>query len=537
MSSTPSQQDHSVDGKPSYRELLTTNKALMASVQSHSETLQSKDQDIKKLKARIAWFEKQFFGSKSERRIEMDNPHQVPLEGLLGEQSTPEPAEEKQTITYQRGKGKKRRDDDCVTDTGLRFGEQVPVVRVDVPTPELEGPDADQYEVISENVQHRLAQRPASYEVIEYRTQVVKKKSSGEISGGAMPSPVLDRTMADVSVLAGLMIDKFQYHLPLYRQHQRIQQAGITLSRSVLTNWVKRSIDLLKPIVSAQLQNMLLSKVLAMDETAIKAGRAKGKMKAGWFWPVMSEDEIVFTYSSSRGRQQIEKLLDNVFEGTLISDGYAAYARYVAATEQVTHAQCWVHTRRQFIEAEASSPDQVAEILALIRELYWLEEKHQKHKLEGEDLRSARLTESQAIVKKIFAWCETQLQSDLLPDDDLIKAVNYTLKRKDALQVFIENPDVPLDTNHLERQIRAIPMGKKNWIFAWTELGAEHIGIIQSLICTCKLQGIDPYDYLVDVLQRVSLHPAKGVMELTPKVWKEKFADKPLRSVIDCRGQ
>jgi hypothetical protein len=96
--------------------------------------------------------------------------------------------------------------------------------------------------------------------------------------------------------------------------------------------------------------------------------------------------------------------------------------------------------------------------------------------------------------------------------------------------VFLEDPAVPLDTNHLERALRPIPMGRKAWLFCWTELGAEHVGIIQSLISTCKLHDINPYTYLTDVLLRVSNHPASQVAELTPRLWKAKFADNPLRS-------
>ena len=105
--------------------------------------------------------------------------------------------------------------------------------------------------------------------------------------------------------------------------------------------------------------------------------------------------------------------------------------------------------------------------------------------------------------------------------------------RETSLRVFLENPEVPMDTNHLEREIRPIPMGRKNWLFCWTELGAEHVGIIQSLISTCKLQGVNPHTYLTDVLQRVSEHPSKHVEQLTPRVWKEKFAENPMRSVLD----
>lgn len=107
------------------------------------------------------------------------------------------------------------------------------------------------------------------------------------------------------------------------------------------------------------------------------------------------------------------------------------------------------------------------------------------------------------------------------------------MARTDSLKVFLSDPQVPIDTNHLERALRPIPMGRKNWLFCWTELGAQQVGIIQSLLVTCTLHGINPYTYLVDVLQRISQHPASRVIELTPRVWKDMFAENPLRSALD----
>lgn len=103
-------------------------------------------------------------------------------------------------------------------------------------------------------------------------------------------------------------------------------------------------------------------------------------------------------------------------------------------------------------------------------------------------------------------------------------------ERRAGLEVFLTDPDVPIDINHIERALRVIPMGRKSRLFCWTELGAKHVGIIQSLLFTCRLHGVDPYTYLVDVLQRVSMHPARRVADLTPRLWKQHFADKPLRS-------
>jgi transposase len=120
----------------------------------------------------------------------------------------------------------------------------------------------------------------------------------------------------------------------------------------------------------------------------------------------------------------------------------------------------------------------------------------------------------------------------LLPSNPLLKALAYIRERRDGLQVYLDDADVPMDTNHLERALRAVPMGRRAWLFCWTELGAKHIGMMQSLLTTCRLHEIDPYDYLVDVLQRIGEHPASRVEELTPRRWKALYAASPLRSQL-----
>jgi len=482
-------------------------------------------EQVRILQRQLDWFKKQLFGPKSEKQV-YDLPGQDDL-FQPEDAPTPEkpPEDEKRTIrAYQRGTGKKQRDDDCLNDTGLRFTADVPVEVIKHLPSELTGPQADQYDILGTKTTYRLAQRAASYVVLKIERPVFRRKGSDKPITTPVPFNVLGNSLADVS----LLVDKFQFHLPLYRQHQRIQQEGITVSRSTLTNLVKRAIDLLRPIVDAQTDNVLRSRVLAMDETLIKAG---------WFWPLYGDaDEVVFTYSNSRGRAHIEQVLSDQFSGTLISDGYAAYARYAATQKDITHAQCWVHSRRYFIEAQNDHPEKATEALQRIATLYQNEENIRTQQLTGEKKRQYRLDHSKPVVSDFFQWCRDQLESGgLLPSDPLTKALNYVLSRETSLMVFLEDPDVQPDTNHLERALRPIPMGKKNWLFCWTELGAEHLGIIQSLIATCKLHGLNPYTYLVDVLQRISQHPASDVVDLTPRLWKTRFADHPLRSLIDPR--
>jgi transposase len=510
--------------------------ALAAAFIALREDFAALAEENKQLKARIAWFEKQLFGRKSEKRV-IENPYQDDF--LTAPTTTQAEPEAKITVSYERGTAKKNRPENCTTDAGLRFSDEVPVEIIRITPPELIGEGAADYDIIDTKVSRKLAQQPASYVVLQYETPVIKHKNTQAITTTAMPAQVLDSSIADVSLLVGLLVDKFLYHLPLYRQHQRMGLQGITVSRASLTNWVKRAIELLRPIVAAQLTHVLLSKVLAMDETPIKASREhKGKMKTGYFWPIYGEDhEVVFTYNESRGRQHIESTLKEHFQGTLITDGYAAYARFAEQTQCVTHAQCWVHSRRKFIDVELLDKVATDQALDFIGRLYKIEKHINTHNLKEDKKHDYRLTHSKPIVDQFFAWCTVQLQRrELTPTHKLRKALNYVISRETELRVFLEDPQVPMDTNHLEREIRPITLGRKNWMFCWTELGAEHVGLIQSLISTCKLHGINPNTYLTDVLQRISVHPASQVDDLTPRLWKEKFADNPLRSVLQNKA-
>jgi transposase len=424
---------------------------------------------------------------------------------------------------------------DAGEDGGLRFDDSVPVRVIVVPNPAVATLAPEAYEVIAEKVTYRLAQQPGAYVVLKYVRPVVKLKATQAISCPPAPPAVFEKSLADVSLLAGVLIDKFAYHLPLYRQHQRLAHAGITLNRGTLTHWVHRAADLLTPIYHALLSSILQSHVLTMDETPIKAGhKSKGKLQTGYFWPIYGDkDEIAFPFAATRAERVVREVL-GTFCGVLLTDGYKVYDRFVRSEEAIVHAQCWAHTRRKFVEAQTVEPGLVAQALEQIGMLYALEAQGREQRLtEAAKLRQRRV-QAQPVVEQFFTWLDRTLRDVvLLPSNPFRQAANYALARRTALSVFLADPTVPLDTNHLERQIRPLALGRKNWLFCWTEVGARYVGIIQSLIASCRLQHVDPYVYLVDVLQRIDTHPAFEVHLLTPRWWKQHFADHPLCSELD----
>ena len=502
-------------------------------ITSQQAKIQSLEDDILVLKQQLDWFKRQLFGRKSEKQLRDESG----VQGCLFDTDKDAPKNTTTTeINAHTRQSNKQLNGDEVNDTGLRFDASVPTKVIDIAAPELQGEDADNYEIIGYKETNRLAQQPGSYTVLIYRRPVVRHKKEQTIKTVPAPTNVLDGCYADVSLIAGLLVDKGVYHLPLYRQHQRMIDSGIHISRATLIHWVQKGIELLRPIYQANLKSIIKSQTLAMDEVPIKAGRkSKGKMKQTYFWPMFGDqNEIAFTWSNSRGFLHAQQQLEG-FTGTLLTDGYAAYSKTVATFNEnektIIHAACWAHTRRYFDSALLIEPIAAQAAIDQIALLY-KNEKHIKDKItDPADALAYRQKHSEPIVTGFFAWIYEQRQrTDLTPTNPLAKALKYVSERQVELKVFLSNPAVSMDTNYLERALRVIPMGRKNYLFCWSELGAEQLGILQSLLVTCRLQGINPYHYLVDVLQRVSIQPASKVAELTPRIWKETFADDMLTS-------
>ena len=188
-------------------------------------------------------------------------------------------------------------------------------------------------------------------------------------------------------------------------------------------------------------------------------------MKATYFWPIYGAlDEVCFPHFESRRHEHVQQALGlKLAPGTvLVSDGYEAYAAYAKKTG-ITNAQCWAHSRRAFFEAQAAEPQDAAEALRQIAKLYEVEEAIRKAKLSGEAKRRHRLTHSKPLAEKFFDWVDAQFERQgLLPSNPLTKAMAYVRERRAGLEIFLGDPDVPIDTNHIERALRPIPLGRSS---------------------------------------------------------------------------
>jgi transposase len=492
---------------------------------------------VTELKRQLDWLKRQLFGQTSERRVLADADQaplfEAPIESLTGL----EPAR----IDVPAHTRQKHRTGDEVNDSGIRFNPDVPVHEIVLSCAQLDGPDAAQYEVIGYKESVKLARQPGSHVILKYRRPVVRHKGDGQLVSTTAQPGVLDHAQVEVSMLAGMAIDRFVYHVPLYRQHQRLKDEGIVVSRTSLDGWLRRSIQLLEPVAKAVFEQILRGRYLKIDETPIKAGRTKtvsgpkagqGKMKQGWLWPVLGEfGDIAFGYSEQRGAAAAKAFLGESFSGTTQTDGYQVYAQYAEKLPGCTHALCWAHTRRTFLKAEQTDPKAVAEILERIQALYVVERRLREARADAATRLATRQGQSAPIVDDIFRWIDDQIaQPSLTPRSPLARALAYAKQREAGLRVFLTDAWLDLDTNDLERALRVIPMGRKNWLFCTTEVGARYVAAIQTLLATCRAHGIDAYTYLVDVLQRINQHPASQIDQLTPREWAKRFAEHPLRS-------
>ena len=510
-------------------ELIHSKACLEKANQELTTQVKKLDTKVKRLESQVDWFKSQKFGKKSEVRKSLPDSKQL----FLSEQfitSDKEKEVEQETVSYKRKKrSKKSKIPNQVSDIGLQFDDTVEVQEVITENPLIRGLPESEYEVIGERVVYKLAQKPSSYRVLKFIQQVVKLND--KISSNPVPESVLEGTYADVSLLANLAIDKCLYHLPIYRQEQRLKASGVKISRNSLINYVQRTAEVLEPVYHELLKSIRSESIVWMDETPVKAGKSKGRMKSGWFWSLYGKsDEVAFWFDARRSSEVVKNLLPD-YQGTLQTDDHGAYSKYAKQVSTVEHALCWSHTRRKFLKAENQEKELVETALAYIRELYAIEKSIKDYS----KIQMIRGDKSKIVVDRFFSFLRQAFSKKvLLPSSEFTKAVNYTLDNEKELRVFLANPEVSLDTNHLERQIRPVAVGRKNWLFCDSESGAKSLAILYSLIQSCKLQGINPYHYLVDVLQRVQVHPAKEAVQLIPRNWKLHFKKEDwLTSLVD----
>jgi transposase len=475
---------------------------------------------VQHLSQQLTWLKRQVFGQKKERLVPDVPEEQMSLEGLFEHAGAKIPgfAESKETITYERrkptkGHGRKPIPDDLHREKHI----------VDVPESEkVCSCCGSQKKQIGEEVTEELEFKPAVFFVNQYvRPKYACPNCPDEgVTTAQMPSRPIDKGIAGPGLLAYIIVSKYVDHLPLYRLEQMFKRYQIHIGRSTMVGWIAQLCVYLEAVYrEMKLQLIEQSFLIQADETTLKVQNdmVKKKCDLGYMWPFIGDGKLaVFEFRDSRSREGPTDFLSGFSDRHLMSDGYAGYNQ-VIEKNNLLHLMCWAHARRKFFEHKDLEPQFTDQVLGLIKELYMVE--RDALEMKPKERKNIRMERSAPVLEKIKLLLEERSKT-MLPKNPLSEAINYTLNHWQQLTVYLQDGRLPIDNNLVENAIRPVALGRKNWLFAGSPEGAQRMAIIYSMVATCKLNDINPYEYFVDVLPKIAAYPANKIADLTPINWK-----------------
>ena len=375
---------------------------------------------------------------------------------------------------------------------------------------------------IGEDVSEILERVPEHFKVIRHVRPRLACTKCDAIAQAAAPSRPIARGLAGPGLLAHVLVSKYADHLPLYRQSQIYAREGVELDRSTLADWVGSTSALLDPLVRALGKYVLAAEKLHADDTPVPVLEpGRGSTKTGRLWTYVRDDRpagsdapaaVWFQYSPDRKGERPQAHL-KPFRGVLQADGYAGFDR-LYEDGKIVEAACWAHVRRKFYDIhEANKSPIAAEALARIGELYAIEtEIRGKPPDERRDVRQAR---AGPLLDELHVWLSATL-TKLSGKSELALAIRYALSRWPALLRYRDDGRLEIDNNAAERSLRAVALGRKNYLFCGSDGGGERAAAIYSLIGTAKLNGLNPEGYLRTVLEKIADHPINQIDKLLP---------------------
>lgn len=375
-------------------------------------------------------------------------------------------------------------------------------------------------EKIGEEISEELDYVPAHFVVREHvRIKRACRTCQNAVVSGTLPPgvQVIEGARPGAGLLAHIAVSKFCDHLPLFRQEMIYLRQDIEIPRQRMSDWLGASVELLMPIYNELFRYLLSKTYLQADETEIKVRdpELKGRLFTGWLWAFHSPpDAVAFHYAPTRASEVPRQILSS-YTGFLQTDKYAGY-NAVLVPGNVRRLACLAHVRRKFVEAQHAAKRECSVILKHIAELYRVEREIKKSSLEERQRKRWKHARPRLRkLKKYLLACRERL----LPKHPLAQAVEYTLTQWREVCRYVLLPAADIDSNAVERQIRPIALGRKNYLFAGSHAGAVRAAVMYSLIQSCKLNRVNPFDYLTDVLRQVHTLPASRLPELLPHNW------------------
>jgi transposase len=374
--------------------------------------------------------------------------------------------------------------------------------------------------------------KPAEVFVIEHqRVKYACRCCQGQVVSAAKPPQPIDRGLPGPGLLAQVIVDKYQDHLPLYRSEARFARLGVTLPRSTMCDWMAAAAGLLTPLYLLLVRHVLASKVLHTDDTTVPVrDEAQSTHRYGRLWDYIGDADhagVVFDYTPTHARDGPATFLRD-FRGYLQADAYGGYdGIYAGSGGAVVEVACWAHARNKFKEAQATDPERALAAKAWVRRLYDVEDEAKaevaRHGLAGAAAAAVflrlRQEKSVPLLTSLGQWLQAQ-QGQVLPKSPIAAAINYVLNQWRALNRYTADGDLHIDNNVSERTLKLVGIGRNNWLFVGSDAGGQTAAVLFSFTATCKHLGIDTFAYLRDVLTRLPTLPAEDLEELLPHRWQ-----------------
>lgn len=337
------------------------------------------------------------------------------------------------------------------------------------------------------------------------------------------PERPINRCLAGAALLAQIICDKYADHLPLYRQLQRFERAGVRIGSSTFNSWVQKITKLLTPLYDLLQEDVLSGNYLRIDETPIKVlDRKKEKnIHQGYLWYYQSPKACFIQYHRSRGSDPPDEMLHN-FQGKIQTDGYGVYDHF-EENEHIKLFGCWAHARRKIFEVSRAHPALTKAPLEFIGELYLIEKEIKKQDLNLIEASRLRQQKAGTPLMKLRQWMD-KTKPQLKPKMKLHKAIEYIEKRWQKLIRYLWHGEVQIDNNLIENAIRPAALGRKNYLFAGSQNAAKHTAIFYSLIGSCKMAEVNPLTWLTDVIKNINECSIQKLHLLLPSNWKTQQA-------------
>jgi transposase len=486
---------------------------LKALIVSQHELIVSRDSEIEQLKLLIAKLRRMRFGRSSEKLDRQIEQLELRLEALQVNNAETVAALPKEMASAEPVARSVRRP----------LPAHLPrEVRTYLPKQEACPDCGGELRKLGEDVSEVLERIPSHFQVIRQVRVKLACACCDKIVQAEAPSRPIERGIAGPGLLAHVLVSKFGDHLPLYRQSEIYAREGVELGRSTLADWVGGTSWLFEPLVEMLRRHVMSAEKLHADDTPVPVlAPGLGKTKTGRLWTYVRDDRpagdqtppaVWFAYTPDRKGEHPKAHLSQ-FTGTLQADGYAGFDQIYEAG-RIQEAACWAHARRKFYDIQVAHKSLVAaEALERIGALYAIEK--EIHGRSPEERREVRNTRSRPLLESLKQWLEETL-AKLSRKSDTALAVRYALGRWEALLRYCDDGRLEIDNNAAERSLRAVALGRKNYLFAGSDRGGESAAAIYSLIGTAKLNGINPESYLRNVLSRIAEHPINRIEELLP---------------------